>query len=171
MYSLIYVILSIALLALIALSTVNYLPWWISTAERIENETYRAVSIVQNAYNLTLEDLDGVVPAVNGSSVDGGLLANFPSIVFNPIGRGFSSTYGQTSSHPSPYSDLKWVCFHKNNVDIGTLKGMHRAAARFPQGQAFVNETCGSIQNKPDSEEFSSIAFTYYLTYAPDINE
>lgn len=171
MFSLIYVILSIALLSLVVIASINYLPWWAGTASNIEKEAHRAVAIVQNAYNFKLEETDGIVPPVQINSPDGGLFSNFPSIVFNPLSRGFSVSYGESLSNPAPYGSLKWVCFYKSDVDEGTLRGLKRASARFPSGQAILNETCGSYQNKNETEPFNSIAFTYYLTYSPNIDE
>lgn len=188
MFSLIMVVISIALLAAMLLVTVNYLPAWKGTSDSTSATVLTALKTVRAEFaaRWTADNGNGSVqsgnyqdaPVIN-NGVDGGLAANFSGYGFLPgAPAGYAWGYGHLSAaalsangypYGIPANGLSYFCMYPTGAGVnqGVLNGIRAAIRNFGgnANQIFLTQgtasACGSWVHSGNPPSFP---YPYVLT-------
>lgn len=170
MFNLILTVIAIGLLAVVAVASVNYIPWW-------QKPSLEAAARVQAG----LVSLDRAFQAASQAGTLTGTFASpqealqsllvQPYLRFTPPGLpGYSwGLYKKDVTGPGdPYSGLFYLCLAPSSASTPpsepTLTGLTRAAAIASPQQAVVASSCGATASGVGA---GAPTLTYYLVAAP----
>lgn len=175
MHQLIITIVAIALTAALLAAGVNYVPWWYKSANDTEEVIRKSLPVLEQAYDVTVRQADGVAPAVQGTA-DGGLWAGFgPALGLTPAAPpGFTWRYGLKSEGLAPWSGLNYFCLEytgrPEGAPVGPWQGARRATAVFSAQQLILGNSCGQTMSAPNPPSYPApLALTFYVAYTPGV--
>lgn len=167
MSQLILTVISIALVGLLGLASLNYLPWWGATAALTEDVAKSSFRRVEQAYDVYTRLHDGVAPAVL-AQVDGGFSEHFtPILTHLPAALpGFTWSYGQAGGQ-----DYFCMQGSGSSLNPGVLKGLARVKAVFSPTQLFVDSSCGATADGTGALTGSGpVAVTLFVKFVPGVS-
>lgn len=174
MTQLIITVFSIALVALLSVAAINYIPHWQGPARDVERKVRLALPQLEQAYDVVTRANGGVPPAVLAQA-DGGFATQFLSTLkFAPVApAGYTWVYGQHSDDGSRYANLNYFCLAPTQGTPEVVgKGLYRGVATFSPEQAFVGATCGATASAGQPAQYAgstSRAVTFFVAYTPGI--
>lgn len=176
MFQLILTIIGIALTAAMLAASINYVPWWHKYATDAEEVVRRSAPLLEQAYDVVVRQAEGVAPAV-GTGADGGLMANFGSVLkLTPAApHGFTWKYGLKSGGSAPWAGLNYFCLEYTEdpagAPVGAWQGLRRAAAVFSPQQYIMSSQCGDTASQATPTQYpAKLALTFYVVYTPGVN-
>lgn len=175
MVQLIITLIAIALTVLLAVASINYLPWWHKTAADTEETVRTSMKLLEQTFDVVVRASNGVVPVQTGEA-DGGLMTHFGAhLVFAPAApAGYQWTYGRHGVDGSRYSGLGYFCLvptNSNGADQGVYRGIERARSVFSRDQVIVANQCAANESAPTPTQFPApVAVTMYVVFTPGVN-
>lgn len=183
MLQLILTVLSIALMASLALATVSYAPSWLPAAEHSYVQTRRGFEKLEQAFLQRAAQNDGAAPPVDASREDGGLAPAFGALLgFVPRAPvGYAWKYGFTSESQlaaDGYAGhagggLHWFCLYTTGpgASHAAYRGIRRSQQHFALAQFYLNlngaMACGrAVETGAPSSFPSPVAVTLFVRYA-----
>jgi hypothetical protein len=175
MTQLIITVFAILLSSIMALVSVNYLPFWTQSREDTSVATRLVLSKLESSYNLAVQAGNGAVPAPT-SEADGGLMTNFGSYLkFPPVApSGFTWVYGQHPTDSSSYSGLAYFCMEpaspSSSLNQGQYQGLVSASVVYSSSQVIYSSSgCGATASSAFSSFPAKPYLTFYVTYTPGV--
>ena len=175
MFQLILTVFSIALISLLAVASINYLPAWNNEAIDVEAKVRTGLGSVEQAYDVATRAQDGLPPPVTAEQ-DGGFRAGFlPYLrLMPPSPIGYTWNYGRYPSDSSAWSNLNYFCLSPSagasSSTTGEIRGIYRAKSMFSGDQFFVSTQCGSTVNSPRENAPSLLLHvTFFVAYTPGV--
>ena len=175
MSQLVITVIAIVLTAMLAMATINYLPWWYKTASDTEIATRTSLVKLEQTYDVATRAAGGVPPTPTTDD-DGGFAAHFlPIIKFTPaLPTGYEWVYGKQPADGTKYAGLNYFCMRpvgSVKMDKGVYVGIKRAKVTFPADQVFLSENCdSSTTNAPEPAEFPApLRVKLFVNYVPGI--
>jgi hypothetical protein len=169
MVSLIVVFLTIAFLAALAVTAINYTPWWVGRAHIAHELAERGFPKLERAYELR-STINNAPPVPDTGVSDGGLnMLMQPQFGYLPRApRGMSWSYGHQSA-AGQFEGTDYICLSGNSVDFGEYKGVERLASAMGTGQAILATDCGATSPATPGGFPAKVAFTYYVQWVPGV--
>jgi hypothetical protein len=178
-------VLSIALMATVALATVSYAPTWAPAAQQSFHQVQTGFEALERAFSLRLSENEGVAPAVDPSRDDGGLAPAFIAYLNfaprPPLGYGWR--YGFTSETQliadgyagNSTGGLHWFCLYPTGggASEGVYRGVRRAQQRFGVNQFYVHvsgvPSCGRAVDSGAPSTFpATLSVTLFVRHVPE---
>jgi hypothetical protein len=174
MFSLILIIVSIALVSALVLATVQFVPWWVRSAADTERVLLASMPRLENAYDVAVRAADGVSPVPDAEAPDGGLATHFlPHLRFTPAAPGgFSWVYGRHPVDASRYSGMSYFCLRPSTgvaMQEGVLRGAQRVRVLYSPDQVFLAPACGATANASAPQAPATLALTMFVAYTPGV--
>lgn len=173
MINLIVSVLAIALTAICAMASINYMPWWQNSANSVESRMEGVFSDALSRFK-EASAFYGEEPTPSADA-DGGL----NSLIISPFSKiglpvpkaGFTWSYGVNSNVNSPYYGVKFFCLTPppSGLNYGEYVGMHRAFNVAPASVIAESETsCGGAPLSTSNfnlNEFNNTRNVYFTIY------
>lgn len=175
MFQLILVVLSIALVGMFSVATVNYLPGWTKEATDVDSLLRSGLGAVEQVYDVASRAQDGVPPSVTAQP-DGGFSAAFlPYLrITPPTPAGYTWSYGLHAVDTSQWSGLNYFCLSPaagtSSAGAGKVRGVLRAKQMFSSDQLFLSSRCGDTVNEGTAaEQGENLHITFFVAYTPGV--
>lgn len=176
MVQLIITLFAIGLTAALAVASINYLPWWRSTAADTAATLKSTLVLLEQGYDVAVRARDGLAPPIT-PAVDGGLAEGFlPILRFTPPAPpGYAWVYGKYAGTDPSYAELNYFCLTPAEPGAGLSEGIYRGIARtmpqFSADQLFVSDECGATSSTGTPMEYPYAGhLTFYVMYSPGIS-
>lgn len=176
MIHLILTVVAIALTSMLALATINYLPWWQKSAADTDTMVRTSLLRIEQSYDVATRAANGTAPVMSGA--DGGFAATFvPILQFTPaLPAGYEWSYGKQAADGTRYAGLNYFCLRQTAANTsgaseGVYRGFERVRATFSADQVFLTDDCATATaNLTRPAAFPALAqLKMFVSYTPGI--
>lgn len=171
MASLILAILTIALLSAMAVTAINYTPWYLPRAQAAHEIAAQGVQRLEKAYELaSAANTPADTPPDPTAASDGGLAQRFATYYgFKPAAPLATSwSYGKQSA-AGTFQGANYFCLQGGAVNYAEYVGMLRLANTLGAQQAVIAGNCGATANSTLTAFPGPVALTYYVQYSAGV--